>query len=107
MKLKVINSVSPGTLGILSRKVEDKRIKDLIEQSKVGSVGLCQGNIADMLIASDIADKTSNVIVGEISGTCPQHIICIGIFGDTASVETALAAIESGLKKGENSCIKW
>lgn len=99
MKIKVINSISQGTLGILSRKVEDKRIKEMIEQNKVSSLGLCQGDIADMLTASDIAEKASNVLTGEISGTCPQHIICLGIFGDTASVEAALDAVESEFKK--------
>lgn len=99
MKIKVINSVSPGTLGILSRRIEDKNIKEMIDQKKVSSVGLCQGDIADILIASDIAEKASNIISAEISGTCPQHIICLGIFGDTASVEAALNAIESGFKK--------
>ena len=99
MKIKFINNISSGTLGILSRKVEDIRVKDLIEQNKVSAVGLCQGDIADMLTASDIAEKSSNVIVGEVSGNCPQHIICLGIFGDTASVKTALATVEKELQK--------
>jgi hypothetical protein len=33
------------------------------------------------------------VIVEEIRGICPQHMTMIAIFGDTASVETALRAI--------------
>lgn len=95
MHTRIINGVSPGTLEIIYRKITDKKIKDIITQNNVTAVGLCSGEVIDMLVASDIAQKASNVVVSEISGTCPQHFISIGIFGDIASVETAIKAIES------------
>ena len=97
MKMQLINGVSQGTLGIISRKVGDKKIVERILQNEFTAVGLCQGDVVRMLVASDIAEKTSDVVVTEISGVCPQHIICLAILGDVTSVEAALKAIESRL----------
>lgn len=99
MIIRFINNISPGTIEILSRKIDDKRVKELIAQNNVSALGLCQGDIAEMIVASDIAEKSSNVIVGEITGNCPQHFVCLGIFGDTASVKNALGALEKELVK--------
>lgn len=97
MKSELINGVSQGTLGIISRKIGDKKIIDRILQNEFTAVGLCQGDVVSMLVASDIAEKTSDVVVSEVSGVCPQHITCLAIFGDVTSVEASLAAIESRL----------
>lgn len=97
MKVHLINGVSQGTLGIISRKIGDKKIVERIHQNEFTAVGLCQGDIVRMLVASDIAEKTSDVVVAEVSGVCPQHIICLAILGDVTSVEASLAAIESRL----------
>lgn len=97
MKTQMINGVSQGTLGIISRKVGDKKIVDRILQNDFTALGLCQGDVVKMLVASDIAEKTSDVVVTEISGVCPQHITCLAILGDVTSVEAALKAIESRL----------
>nr|WP_320024930.1 BMC domain-containing protein [uncultured Acetobacterium sp.] len=97
MKVHLINGVSQGTLGIISRKIGDKKIVERIHQNEFTAVGLCQGDIVRMLVASDIAEKTSDVVVTEVSGVCPQHIICLAILGDVTSVEASLAAIESRL----------
>lgn len=98
MKVHLINGVSQGTLGIISRKIGDKKIVERIHQNEFTAVGLCQGDIVRMLVASDIAEKTSDVVVAEVSGVCPQHIICLAILGDVTSVEASLAAIESRLR---------
>lgn len=102
MNIKFIDKISNGTLRILHRRVTDNKVKEIIEQDKVTTVGICDGNIADVLVASDIAEKASNVIVSEISGVCPQHIVCIAIFGNTAAVKTALSAIKEHFSKNEN-----
>ncbi|KNZ40698.1 BMC domain-containing protein [Acetobacterium bakii] len=99
MKIELINGVSRGTLEIIARKISDRTITDRILQNEFTAVGLCQGDIVSMLVASDIAEKTSDVVVSEISGVCPQHITCLGIFGDVTSVEASLAVIESRLNK--------
>lgn len=97
MKIELINGVSQGTLGIISRKIGDKKVIERILENEFTAVGLCQGDVVSVLVASDIAEKTSDVVVTEISGVCPQHIICLAILGDVTSVETSLAAIESRL----------
>ncbi len=97
MKTQLINGVSQGTLGIISRKVGDKKIVERILENEFTAVGLCQGDVVSMLVASDIAEKTSDVVVSEVSGVCPQYITCLAILGDVTSVEAALATIESRL----------
>lgn len=66
MYIKIINGVSPGTLRIIYGKVMNPKIRELIEQNKVTTVGLCHGEFTDMVAASDIAEKSSNVSVAEI-----------------------------------------
>lgn len=93
LTLKTINSPSPGVLRILSRRIKDERIKERIKKGQVKALGLVQGQLAEVISASDLAEKASNVEVAEIAGTCPQHIAMIGIFGDTAEVSEAMQAI--------------
>ncbi|HOB21517.1 MAG: BMC domain-containing protein [Firmicutes bacterium] len=93
LTLKTINSPSPGVLRILSRRIKDERIKERIKKGQVKAVGLVQGQLAEVISASDLAEKASNVEVAEIAGICPQHIAMIGIFGDTAEVSEAMQAI--------------
>lgn len=103
MKVQLIKNVSKGTWSILSRKVPDREIKERIEKREFSALGLCQGDLADMLVASDLAEKSSAVCVSEIHGTCPQHIVCIGIFGETSAVENAvreLISVEAEKKGG-------
>lgn len=94
MHIKMINAVSPATLAILDRKLSNRTIKKLIQENKITTVGLCSGEFINMMVASDIAEKAADVKVGEIAGLCPQHMTCIGIFGNTASVKIALQEIE-------------
>ncbi|RYD04927.1 hypothetical protein N752_12125 [Desulforamulus aquiferis] len=57
-----------------------------------------------MVFASDIAEKAAGVVVEDIKGHCPQNLIMLAIFGDTASVEAAMAEIKYKLravKEGE------
>jgi len=62
------------------------------------AVGLVRDNLPNMFAMADIADKAARVVVREIRGICPQHFGMLGIFGDTAAVQAALAAItESNL----------
>lgn len=63
------------------------------------AIGLVQGKLIDMIYAADIAEKAVGVTVEDIRGTCPQHMVLIGIFGDTASVEAALNEIKSRMKE--------
>lgn len=58
------------------------------------AVGLVQGKVIDMIAAADVAEKAADVRVFDLKGLCPQHITMIGIFGDIAAVEAAVAAIK-------------
>ena len=94
LTIKILNSPSKGTMRIIQRKVCDDQIKEMLENGKVTAIGLVQGNVAEIIMAADVAEKASNVEISEISGNCPQHITMIGVFGDVAAVNEALSAIK-------------
>ena len=74
MDFRIIKSPSQGTLEILERRIGP-------------------GNRT-----ADIAEKTAGVTVKDIKGSCPQNMILLAIFGDTASVESAIEKIRENLQ---------
>jgi microcompartment protein CcmL/EutN len=54
----------------------------------------------EMICAADIAEKAVGVTVVDVKGSCPQNMILIAIFGDTAAVEEALLEIKSKSEEG-------
>ena len=57
-----------------------------------------------MVCAADVAEKAVGVTVEDIKGSCPQNMIMLAIFGDTASVEAAMEEIRLREKRGG---IEW
>lgn len=50
-----------------------------------------------MIAAADIAEKAAGVTVEDIRGNCPQNMVLLAIFGDTASVKAAIEKIKESL----------
>ncbi|GAA0742875.1 BMC domain-containing protein [Clostridium oceanicum] len=96
MDFRIIKSPSSGTKDILKRRMNGKCKTDL---ENADAIGLIQGKLIDMVYASDIAEKAVGVSVEDIRGTCPQHMVLLGIFGDTSSVESALNEIKVKMKE--------
>ena len=94
MDIKIIRSPSAGTLELIERRRSCSNRKPL---GNIGAIGLVQGKLIDMIVAADIAQKAVGVTVEDIRGTCPQHMILLAIFGDTASVEDAIRQIQEKL----------
>ncbi len=101
MEYRIIKSPSPGTLNILLRRKGSGKTS---EPETTSAVGLVQGRLIDMVVAADIAEKTVGVIVEDIKGSCPQNMILLAIFGDTASVETAIKEIKFKMEQGDQIC---
>jgi hypothetical protein len=99
MEFQIIKSPSPGTLDILKRRMGTGVN---ISEVCVDAVGLVQGRMIEMVCAADIAEKAVGVTVEDIRGSCPQNMIMIAIFGDTASVESAIQEIKFKLTKGKD-----
>lgn len=97
MDFRIIKSPSEGTKDILKRRMGTSSKLDI---SKVGAIGLVQGKLIEMICAADIAEKAVGVTVEDIKGNCPQHMILLAIFGDTASVEAAINEIKFKMKEG-------
>lgn len=101
MDFRIIKSPSAGTMDILMRRVGTNTSADL---RTADAVGLVQGKMIEMICAADIAEKAVGVTVEDVRGSCPQNMILIAIFGDTASVESAIQEIKQKLEEGKNLC---
>lgn len=101
MEFRIIKSPTVGTVDILMRRMGTGVDKDRI---CVDAVGLVQGRMIEMICAADIAEKAVGVTVEDIRGSCPQNMIMIAIFGDTASVEAAIVEIKRKLEKEKDLC---
>lgn len=93
MDVRIIKSPTKGTLDIIQRRSGTK-----FEVEDVGAIGLVQGKMIDMIVAADIAEKSSGVTATELKGSCPQNMISLAILGDTASVENAIEEIQNATK---------
>jgi len=91
MEYRIIKSPSKGTVDILFRRKGSASTSPIEDYD---AVGLVQGRLIDMIFAADIAEKAAGVVVEDIKGQCPQNLIMIAIFGDTASVEAAIKEIQ-------------
>lgn len=96
MDYRVIQSPTKGTVEALSKRVNPAAFQTV---EKFDAIGLIQGRMLDMFYAMDIAEKSAGVTVLDVKGSCPQNMILIAVFGDIASVESALEAVKKALKK--------
>ena len=101
MEFRIIKSPSQGTIDILMRRKGSAKTE---APACIDAVGLVQGRMIDMVVAADIAEKAVGVTVEDIRGSCPQNMILLAIFGDTASVESALREIKQKLDEGMDIC---
>jgi len=99
MEYRIIKSPTPDTLELIQKRANTRIAKT---GTCFDAIGLVQGRIIDMFCAADIAQKIVDVVVCDIKGSCPQNMVMLAIFGDTASVEDAITAIKEGL--GERKC---
>lgn len=97
MKVIIVNRPSSAALAIVKRKTYDEKIKHALEQDGGDCIGICQGSVLEVIAAGDIAEKTSDVIAGELSGSCPQHTTCLVIVGKTSAVVASVDAVKAAL----------
>lgn len=90
----IINAPVFNVRKMLERRVPAD-VRKRLEDTGYDAVGLVQTSIASLFCYADIASKASNVLVVEITGSCPQHITTLAFFGEISAVTTAMQAIES------------
>lgn len=100
MDVRIIKSPTEGAIDIINRRCG---IKPEFEKGTVEAVGLIQGKVIDMIVAADIAEKSSGVTAFELRGNCPQNMVALAVIGDTASVENAIEKIQAGMKEKTRS----
>ncbi|KNZ42478.1 BMC domain-containing protein [Acetobacterium bakii] len=96
MDIEIIKSPSEGVIKMLKSRLFSK---DFLENDEFDTVGLVQGKLVEMFVATDIAEKTAAVEVFEVKGICPQHFTMIAVLGDVASVNEALNNIVKEFKE--------
>lgn len=101
MESRIIKSPTQGTRELIKRRMGNGVCPEI---DTVDAIGLVQGKMIEMVVASDIAEKAVGVTVADVRGSCPQNMILIAIFGDTASVEDALSQINKQMEEGRYSC---
>ena len=101
MEIRIIKSPSPGTIDILMRRKGSAKTQT---PDCIDAIGLVQGRMIEMIVAADVAEKAVGVTVEDIRGSCPQNMILLAIFGDTASVESALREIRQKAEEGIDIC---
>ncbi len=97
MEYRIIKSPSQGLWTFSPRRKGSGAGREL---GPVDAVGLIQGRMIEMVCAADVAEKAVGVTVEDIRGNCPQNMILLAIFGDTASVEAAMDEIRRREKEG-------
>lgn len=97
MDIRIIKSPTNGTIEMLNRRRSLTHPNQ--ELKRYDTIGLVQGKLIDMIAAADLAEKAANVEVEEIRGICPQHFVLLALYGDTASVEAAIKAIQNNLQE--------
>lgn len=101
MEIRIIKSPSQGTIDILMRRKGSGKTE---KPECIDAIGLVQGRMIEMVCAADVAEKAVGVTVEDIRGSCPQNMILLAIFGDTASVESALREIKRKAEEGMDIC---
>ena len=105
MRYELIKAPKEDFLQLLCANIKAQE-RQLLAGTPWGAVGLVQAALLDLYWAADAAAKASNVTVALVSGTCPQHIQLLALFGKQADVQTALEKIHEGADKraaGRNS----
>jgi hypothetical protein len=97
MRFRVIKTPSRGAMDIL--KSRQGSGPDRVP-AHADAVGLVQGLMLDMVVAADIAEKADGVVACDIRGSCPQNMVLLAIFGDTAAVEDAMQKIRAEIEQG-------
>lgn len=92
METRIIKAPSSGTISMLKRRMNISEA-ELVDSIHPDAIGLVQGKMIEMVCACDIAEKAVNVIAIDVRGSCPQNMILLAIFGDTASVKDAMLKI--------------
>lgn len=92
--IRIINGPLPHIMKMILRRLPTE-VHHELENRTFNSIALINANIPSIYYFADIAQKAAPVYSVEMSGTCPQHIMTLVLFGDVSAVQTAVKVIES------------
>lgn len=89
MDVRLVNAPSDGTMAIVNGRSGARWDRDF----RPAALGLVQGRLIEMVVASDVAEKSAGVVVTDVRGSCPQNMVMLAIAGETAEVVECLRRI--------------
>ncbi|MGX8700722.1 hypothetical protein [Caproiciproducens sp.] len=89
----VIYSPGKDVVAMLRRRLSAEA-RSVLDQMHFEAVALIQTSVPNLFYFADIGQKSGKVFAAEITGSCPQHITTLALFGNTESVKMAMKAIE-------------
>lgn len=92
MKTRLIKGPTPDTLAMLQRRMPAE-FRARVGLIRIDAVGLLMLPVPDLYFYADLASKSAQIVVTEITGSCPQHVTTLAIFGELSAVEEAMRVI--------------
>ena len=92
--LRIITGPDPRVMEMICRRLPVDLRKELSGKS-FAAIALVNANVPSIYYFADVAQKASAVVAAELSGTCPQHVTTLALFGDISAIRTAVSAIEA------------
>ncbi len=93
-KFRIISAPSAGIKEMLLRRANVRpQVKEEILHNCT-AIGMFQASMPDCYYYSDLAQKAGDVVALEITGTCPQRLSMMALFGRLSAVKAAIKAIE-------------
>lgn len=92
--IRIIRGPSEGVQEMILDRLA-KRERDKLAEKAYNAIALINGTVPNIYFYADIAQKAGQVHAAILTGTCPQHITTLALFGEVAAVNTAVRAIEA------------
>ncbi len=93
---KIIHAPDPHVVDMIRRRLSSDSRKQL-EDIRFDSIALINAIVPNIYYFADVAMKSGCVFAADVNGTCPQHTTTLALFGDVASINAAMDAIEKSI----------
>ena len=98
LNARVIHAPSDGVLEMLNKRLTPTA-RTSLDTFKFNCVALINTSIPNIFYYADRALKSGAVFAAELSGTCPQHITTLALFGEVSAVMAAMDTINREAEK--------
>ena len=94
-QFRIISAPSAGIKEMLLRRTNVNAPSREEIMQNCTAIAMFQASMPDCYYYADLAQKAGAVVALEISGTCPQRLSMMALFGDISAVRAAVNAIQN------------